>query len=47
VFNCALLKKWVWCYMHETKARGRLGVDSKYVVRGVGGVLMSFLGHMA
>jgi hypothetical protein len=42
LFNSALLRKWLWCYVHERKALWRVVVDSKYGSAWGCGVLIWF-----
>jgi hypothetical protein len=46
MFNCALLGKWLWRYVHEKRLGGEMWWSSNFVVYGVGHVLMSLLGRM-
>jgi hypothetical protein len=43
MFNCTLIGKWLWRYVHEREACWRVVVDNKF---GMDGVLMVLLGHM-
>lgn len=46
MFNQALLRKWMWRYVHERGALWRMAVILNMVALGVGGILMRFMGRM-